>query len=95
MLTADGSSLNSASRQVFNEAMPSMEQTRKLISEITNASSAQTVSSEQISASLIDLDSFLRNNADNAKALAANSEQLDEQAKKLYDAVAFFNTKKA
>ena len=95
MLTADGISLNSAARQVFNEAMPSMEQTRKLISEITNASSAQTVSSEQISASLIDLDSFLRNNADNAKALAANSEQLDEQAKKLYDAVAFFNTKKA
>lgn len=95
MLTADGSSLNSAARQVFNEAMPSMEQTRKLISEITNASSAQTVSSEQISASLIDLDSFLRNNADNAKALAANSEQLDEHAKKLYDAVAFFNTKKA
>ena len=92
-MTSDGISLNSTARQVFSEATPSMEQTRKLIADIAKASTDQSVSSEQINAALVDIDNFLRTNANNANVLAANSEQLDEQAKKLFDAVSFFHVK--
>lgn len=92
-LTAEGISLNSAARQFFSEAMPSMTQTNKLIADITRAATDQSVSSDQVNAALVDIDAFLRSNAENAQVLAANSEQLDEQAKKLFDAVSFFNVK--
>ena len=90
-LTADGIKLNNMARQVFSEAMPSMDQTNRLIADISKSSSAQSVSSEQINAALQDLNAFLRANANNAQSLAENSENLDEQAKRLYDAVEFFN----
>lgn len=90
-LTADGIKLNNMARQVFSEAMPSMDQTNRLIADISRSSSAQSVSSEQINAALQDLNAFLRANANNAQSLAENSENLDEQAKRLYDAVEFFN----
>lgn len=92
-LTSEGINLNAAAREVFSEAMPSMEKTNKLIAEISNASSQQSANSELINAALVDLDDFLTSNAQNAETLAANSEELDYHAKKLFDAVAFFHTK--
>lgn len=93
LLTAEGIRLNSSARQFFSEAMPSMTQTNKLIADISRSATDQSVSSDQVNAALVDIDAFLRSNAENAQALAANSEQLDEQAKKLFDAVSFFNLK--
>lgn len=90
-LTADGIKLNNMAHQVFSEAMPSMDQTNRLIADISRSSSAQSASSEQVNAALQDLNAFLRANANNARSLAENSENLDEQAKRLYDAVEFFN----
>lgn len=92
-LTSEGISLNAAARDVFSEAMPSMDQTNKLIGEITSASSQQSANSELINSALVDLDTFLSDNADNAESLAANAEELDSHAKKLFDVVDFFHTK--
>ena len=89
-LTNDGTQLNTKARDVANLAMPSMQQMNILISEIARASSQQSVSSEQINNTLMELGEFLRNNAANSESLAANAEELDAQAKRLKQTIAFF-----
>ena len=87
--------LNTKARDVANLAMPSMQQMNILISEIARASSQQSVSSEQINNTLMELGEFLRNNAANSESLAANAEELDAQAKRLKQTIAFFRATKS
>ena len=94
-LTNDGTQLNTKARDVANLAMPSMQQMNILISEIARASSQQSVSSEQINNTLMELGEFLRNNAANSESLAANAEELDAQAKRLKQTIAFFRATKS
>ena len=90
MLTVEGATLTENAHKVIDVALPSIENSNMLMREIATSSQEQSVGAEQINKAILELNDVVRNNATHSDDLAANAENLDYQAKKLQEAVKFF-----
>ncbi len=70
--------------------IPEIEQTAKLVKEITSASVEQNSGAEQVNTSIQELNNLAQSNAATSEELASTSEELTAQAEQLRDVVAYF-----
>ncbi len=89
-LSQDGLKLSEDAGNVMEHTLPKIENTKSLVSEIAAASIEQSAGSVQINNAIQQLNSVIRINASSSDGLAANAEQLSQQAKKLMHTISFF-----
>jgi len=87
-----GVSLAEESRELFNLIVPQIEDTLKLVQEITAASLEQNSGAEQVNESIQQFNQVIQQNAAAAEEMATNAEELASQADFLTDMLSFFNT---
>lgn len=76
----------------MQETLPNVENTTKLVQEITAASIEQNNGAGQINGAVQQLNTVTQQNAAASEELATSAEELASQAEQLNDLVAFFNT---
>lgn len=82
------------SRKLFDQISPDIQETTRLVQEITAASLEQSSGIDQINTALQQLTSVVQQNSGVSEQLASNSEELAAQAEKLLETIAFFATEK-
>ena len=80
------------SKQILNAIVPEINQTSKLVKEISNASKEQKVNARQIANSMQQLTDITQENTAAAEELSANSVELAAQAEMLKETISFFKT---
>ncbi len=70
--------------------IPEIEQTAKLVADITSASVEQNSGAEQVNTSIQELNNLAQSNAATSEELASTSEELTAQAERLKEVVAYF-----
>jgi methyl-accepting chemotaxis protein len=79
-----------SSMQLLEDVIPNIQNTAKLVQEITTASSEQNSGVSQISASIQLLNNVTQQNAASAEEMSTASEELLNQANSLIDNISFF-----
>ncbi len=92
-VSKSGVMLAEQSRTLFNSIVPQIENTLKLLQEITAASLEQNSGSEQINDSIQQFNQVIQQNAASAEELATNAEELSGQAEQLKQIISYFNVK--
>ena len=75
---------------MISTALPKIEETARLVRDITAAASEQAVGVEQISIAMNQLDQVTQENASSSQQLATIAEELNGQASSLTDMMKFF-----
>jgi methyl-accepting chemotaxis protein len=88
----DGSKLVDESGETLNEIIESVKKVSDIIHEMSSASNEQATGIDMINQSIIKIDEATQQNTALVEETAAASQSLGEQAKKLAELVAFFNT---
>ena len=91
-LALTGLQLTEEAGVVMSEAIPKIENTTKLIQEITAASLEQNNGAQQVNSAIQQLNSVTQVNAASSEELATSAEQLAGQAEQLQEIISFFNT---
>ena len=78
--------------QLIEGAVPKIQETAKLVQDISNASKEQDIGISQINFAMADLDQLTQTNATSSKELANSSEKLSSQAENLADMMRFFKS---
>lgn len=78
-------------RAALAQLAPSIEETVGLIGQIGTASEEQEIGTEQIAKAVTDLDSVIQRNAASAEELSAAASALNEEARRLVEAVSVFS----
>ena len=78
--------------QLIEGAVPKIQETAKLVQDISNASKEQDIGISQINSAMADLDQLTQTNATSSKELANSSEKLNSQAENLADMMRFFKS---
>lgn len=89
-LSLQGVSSSRAGEEGLRIVIPQIEQTGKLIEEISVASKEQTLGAEQINSALVSLNGLTQENASQAEEIAASAGELKEQAQVLNHAIKWF-----
>jgi methyl-accepting chemotaxis protein len=92
-LSKSGVSVSESAGQQLQAIVPEIENTAKLIQEITSASLEQNAGAEQINHAIQQLNMVTQQNAAASESMATSAEQLSEQASKLKEVIAFFKIK--
>lgn len=79
--------------EFFNDIVPDIQKTAKLVQEISSASIEQRRGAEQINKAINQLNDVAQQNASASEQMATSSEQMNSQAYQLLDVVSFFKTK--
>lgn len=87
-----GVKLADEARLLINEIVPQIEDTLKLVQEITASSMEQNSGAEQVNDSVQQFNQVIQQNATAAEEMATNSEELASQASYLMEMTAFFKT---
>lgn len=87
---ADGSKLVDQSGKTLEEIVTAVKKVSDIIAEIAAASQEQSSGIEQVNKAVLQMDEVTQQNAALVEEAAAASESLDEQAKGLEQAIAFF-----
>jgi methyl-accepting chemotaxis protein len=85
-----GHKLSEEARSLMLETMPKIDNTSKLIQEITLASVEQNNGAEMVNRAIHQLTSITQTNAASSEQLASNAEELAAQAEKLNQSISFF-----
>ncbi len=75
------------------EIIPKIEETAKLVEEITNASVEQNLGAEQVNNAVQQLNQIAQQNASTSEELATTSEEMTAQAERLKELVSYFKLK--
>ncbi|OYT17005.1 MAG: hypothetical protein B7C24_04910 [Bacteroidetes bacterium 4572_77] len=89
-LSKSGVDIAVKSREMLHTFVPSIEQTSKLVEEISNASLEQNAGVEQINDAIQMLNQVTQQNAASSEEMATVSEELAAQAEQLKNTIAFF-----
>ncbi|NDV19908.1 HAMP domain-containing protein [Pseudodesulfovibrio sp. JC047] len=74
----------------LDQLVPEIQETAKLIQEITTASNEQSAGVEQINAAIQQLDQIIQQNASSSEEVASTSESLASEGAHLQQAISFF-----
>lgn len=91
-VSGDGVNLAEESRQLFSLIVPQIEDTLKLVQEITASSLEQNSGAEQVNDSIQQFNEIIQHNAAAAEEMATNAEELASQAEYLSNMTSFFKT---
>ncbi len=89
-----GVSLAEESRKLFNTIVPQIEDTLKLVQEITASSLEQNSGAEQVNDAVQQFNEVIQQNAASAEEMATNAEELASQAEYLKNMTSYFKTGK-
>lgn len=89
-LSKDSLDITNEASQIVMSTIPEIEQTAKLIQEVTRASIEQSNGAEQINSAVLELNKITQMNASSAEEMAANAEELNAQAQQFKELVSFF-----
>jgi len=78
------------SGELLRQIVPDIQNTSKLVQEITAASMEQTSGTQQINAAITQMNTLAQQNASASEELASGSEELTSQAEQLKDVMSFF-----
>jgi len=93
-ITIDSVDVSERAGALLNEIVPSIEQTSKLIEEISSASSEQDTGISQINYAMTSLDQVTQQNASASEELASASDEMTSQSEHLKEMVGFFKISK-
>lgn len=82
------------SRNLFDQVSPDIQETTRLVQEITASSIEQSAGIDQVNIALQQLTSVVQENSGVSEQMASNAEQLSAQAAKLLENISFFMTDK-
>jgi methyl-accepting chemotaxis protein len=91
-VSTSGVKLAEQSRQLINEIVPQIEDTLKLVHEITASSLEQNSGAEQVNESIQQFNQVIQQNAAAAEEMATNAEELASQAEYMNQMTSFFTT---
>ncbi len=80
-----------SSGKVLTEIVPDVQNTAKLIQEITTSSIEQNSNATQINKAVLQFNSVVQQNSSTAEQLSTGSHQLADQSMNLQDAISFFS----
>ena len=89
-----GVKLAEHSQQLFGEIMPRIDETLRLVQQITAQSLEQDSGASLVNDSIQQLNQVIQQNAAAAEEMATNSEELASQAQQMKDIMSFFKTGK-
>ncbi len=90
-VSKSGVGIAEQTRQLFGKLVPEVENTLKLIQEITASSLEQNSGAEQVNDAIQQFNEVIQHNAASAEELATNSQELASQAEQLRDIIGFFD----
>jgi methyl-accepting chemotaxis protein len=93
-LSANGVSVAKVAVKQFDEIIPEMELTAKLVQEISSSSGEQNAGIDQVSSSIQLLNMVAQQNAAASEEMATSAEELANQAEELKQIVSFFKIEK-
>ncbi len=93
-LSAHGVDIATSAATQFEEIVPEIKETAKLIQEITAASKEQGTGIDQISSSIQILNTVTQQNAASSEEIASSTEELANQADELKQIISFFKMQK-
>ncbi len=93
-LSALGVDIATSAASQFEEVVPEINETAKLIQEITAASKEQGIGIDQISSSIQELNTVTQQNAASSEEIASSTEELANQADELKQIISFFKMEK-
>lgn len=91
-VSSAGVNLAEESRRLFNTIVPQIEDTLKLVQEITASSLEQNSGAEQVNDAVQQFNEVIQQNAASAEEMATNAEELASQADYLKDMTSYFKT---
>ncbi len=91
-VSGSGVKLAEESQQLFNDIVPKIETTLKLVQEITASSLEQNSGAEQVNDSVQQFNQIIQQNAAAAEEMATNSVELAGQAENMKNITSFFKT---
>jgi len=87
-------SMAAETQNFFNEILPAIEKTTRLVQEIAGAAQEQNTGASQINAAIQQLNSVTQQNAATSEQLATNAEEMTSQSEKFLQTISFFKTQK-
>ena len=90
-LARNGLLISKEAGEVMGQVVPKIENTTKLIQEISAASIEQNNGTSQVNSAIQQLNSVTQQNASSSEELAASAEKLAIQAEHLKEVISFFN----
>ncbi|MCL2520246.1 MAG: methyl-accepting chemotaxis protein [Spirochaetaceae bacterium] len=93
VLSQDSLNIAETAGQLINNIVPQIQATTQLIQEIAESGHQQSAGIKQIEKAMAQLDSITQSNAASSEELAGSAEQLNTQAAKLKQEMAFFKIK--
>jgi len=91
-LTQKSLSLSEEAGDAMKETLPNVENSTKLVQEISAASNEQNNGASQVNSAIQQLSNVTQQNAAAAEEMATSSEELAAQASQLIDIISFFST---
>lgn len=91
-VSVSGVRMAEESRQIIRDLLPQIEDTLKLVQEITASSMEQNSGAEQVNESIQQFNHVIQQNAASAEEMATNAEELASQAEYLREMTGWFNT---
>ncbi|WP_430812471.1 MULTISPECIES: methyl-accepting chemotaxis protein [unclassified Carboxylicivirga] len=89
-IVSEGLQLSQEMGIVMNDTIPEIENTRKMVQEISAASMEQSKGVGQVNFAIQELNSLTQQTASSSEELAASAEELSEQAGQLLERISFF-----
>ena len=94
-LSTNSLTIADRSGRLLEQIVPNIQNTSKLIQEISASSQEQNTGAIQVNQAIQQFNQVIQQNAASAEQIASSSEELSAQARNLYDAVSFFTIEKA
>ncbi len=91
-LSADAVTVSKEAGENLDILVPDIKKTSELINEMSSAMKELEIGTNQISESIVQLDTAVQANAASSEELAATAEEMNAQAQELRDQMDFFNT---
>lgn len=79
------------SGKLLEQIVPNIQNTSRLVQEISASSMEQNSGAEQVNTAIQQLNQVIQQNAASAEEMASSSEELSSQAEQLKDTISFFN----
>lgn len=90
-LSSSSVAIADKSGKLLEQIVPNIQNTSRLVQEISAASMEQNAGAEQVNNAIQQLNQVIQQNAASAEEMASSSEELSSQAEQLRDTVSFFN----
>ncbi|WPP53534.1 methyl-accepting chemotaxis protein [Catalinimonas niigatensis] len=90
-LSSSSVSIADKSGKLLEQIVPNIQNTSRLVQEISAASMEQNAGAEQVNNAIQQLNQVIQQNAASAEEMASSSEELSSQAEQLKETVGFFN----